>query len=255
LKITFLGTGTSMGVPMIACDCEVCRSTDSKDKRTRSSVKIEVDGKVIVVDTGPDFRQQMLSSNTKRLNAILFTHEHKDHTAGLDDVRAFNWINREPSYLFGEERTLEALKNEYAYAFKAKEEKYPGAPELFMNEIGLDAFEAAGNMVQPIRVFHHKMPVLGYRTGDFSYVTDASNIPAESMDLLRNSKVLVLNALRIKPHISHFSLKQAIEVIQELAPERAYLTHISHHMGFHSKVSKQLPPNIHLGYDGLEIEI
>jgi phosphoribosyl 1,2-cyclic phosphate phosphodiesterase len=255
LKITFLGTGTSMGVPMIACDCEVCRSSDARDKRTRSSVKIEVDDKVIVVDAGPDFRQQMLSSNTKRLNAILFTHEHKDHTAGLDDVRAFNWINREPAYLFGEERVLEALKTEYAYAFKDKEEKYPGAPELFLNEIGLNAFESAGSQVQPIRVFHHKMPVLGFRIGDFSYVTDASFIPNESMDLLRNSKVLVLNALRIKPHVSHFSLSQAIEVINELAPEQAYLTHISHHMGFHAEVSKQLPPNIHLGYDGLEIEV
>lgn len=255
MKITFLGTGTSMGVPMIACDCNVCQSTDSKDKRTRSSVKIEMNGKVIVVDTGPDFRQQMLSSNTQRLNAILYTHEHKDHTAGLDDVRAFNWINREPAYLYGENRTLEALKKEFSYAFKDKEEKYPGAPELFLNEIGLNAFEAAGCKVQPVRAFHHKMPVLGFRIGDFSYVTDASYIPEESMKLLRNSKVLVLNALRIKPHVSHFSLEQAIEVIQELAPERGYFTHISHQMGFHDEVSKHLPPNIHLGYDGLEIEI
>ncbi|WP_010662800.1 MBL fold metallo-hydrolase [Marinilabilia salmonicolor] len=255
MKITLLGTGTSMGVPMIACNCAVCRSADSRDKRTRSSVKIEYDDRIIVVDAGPDFRQQMLASGTQRLNAILFTHEHKDHTAGLDDVRAFNWINREPSHLYGEKRVLDALKREYSYAFKAKDERYPGVPELLLNEIDLNPFVAAGLTVQPIRVFHHKMPVLGFRIGDFSYITDGSLIPDESMTLIRNSRVLVINALRIEPHISHFSLSQALEVIEELQPERAYLTHISHHLGFHEEVSKKLPPNVFLGYDGLEIDI
>lgn len=244
-----------MGVPMIACNCEVCCSSDSRDKRTRSSVKIENNGQIIVIDAGPDFRQQMLTSHTKRLNTILFTHEHKDHTAGLDDVRAFNWINGEPSGLYGEERTLLALRKEYSYAFKSEEEKYPGVPELLLNKIGLEPFEAAGMNIIPVRVFHHKMPVLGFRIDDFCYVTDASLIPEDSKELIRNTKILVINALRIEPHISHFSLKQALEVIEELQPERAYLTHISHHMGLHSEVSKHLPPNVFLGYDGLELEI
>lgn len=254
MKITLLGTGTSMGVPMIACDCMVCHSSDVHDKRTRSSVKIEKNGKVIAIDAGPDFRQQMIASQTRRMNAILFTHEHKDHTAGLDDVRAFNWINQEPCYLYGENRTLEALRTEYSYAFKSEGERYPGVPELLLNEIGLEPFEVQGIEVEPFRVFHHKLPVLGFRIGNFSYVTDGSFIPEESMKLLINSKVLVINALRIEPHASHFNLDQALEVIDELKPEKAFLTHISHHMGFHAEISKQLPENVFLGYDGLEFE-
>ncbi|MDI3520549.1 MAG: phosphoribosyl 1,2-cyclic phosphate phosphodiesterase [Anaerophaga sp.] len=256
MKVTFLGTGTSMGIPMIACDCEVCHSSDTKDKRMRSSVKIETDDRVVVIDSGPDFRQQMLASDTKRLDAILYTHEHKDHTAGLDDVRAFNWINKQPTQLYAEERTLSALKKEYAYAFKDEDEKYPGVPDLILNEINDHAsFKVFGIPVVPVRVYHHLMPVLGFRIGNFSYITDASRIPDESMAKLKNSEVFVINGLRIKEHISHFNLQQAIAIIKELEPRQAFITHISHHMGLHAEISKQLPGNIALAYDGLEIEV
>ncbi len=255
MKITFLGTGTSMGVPMIACPCEVCRSTDPKDKRTRSSVKIEIDDKVLVVDSGPDFRQQMLSSNTVVLDAILYTHEHKDHTAGLDDVRAFNWINKQPTYLFGELKVLNSLKQEFAYAFKDEDEKYPGVPELILHEIDEQSFQLFEIPVIPIRVYHNRMPVLGFRIGNFSYVTDASSISEDNMKKLKGSEVLVINALRQKEHVAHFNLEQALEVVASIAPATAYLTHISHHLGFHSEISKILPDNVFLAYDGLEIEI
>ncbi len=255
MKITFLGTGTSMGVPMIACDCDVCRSKDRKDKRKRSSVKIEIGNHVFVIDAGPDFRQQMLDSDTMQLDAILFTHEHKDHTGGLDDVRAFNWINKQPIHLYGEERVLQTLQKEYAYAFKSKEEKYPGVPELELNTITEEPFEVFGQKIQPIRVYHHLMPVLGFRIGNFSYVTDASQIPEVSHELIKGTEVLVINALRIKEHISHFNLEQALEMIRRIAPIRAYIVHISHHMGFHEEVSKSLPPNVFLGYDGLVVNL
>ncbi len=241
---------------MIACDCEVCGSADPKDKRTRSSVKIETGGRTIVIDSGPDFRQQMLGSDTRDLDAILFTHEHKDHIAGLDDVRAFNWINKKPALLYGELRVLEALKQEFSYAFKNEDEKYPGVPELVLHEINeKDTFMVVDVPVIPIRAFHHQLPVLGFRIGDFSYVTDASRIPPESMEKLRESEVLVVNGLRIKEHISHFNLEQAVSIIKDLAPQRAYITHISHHMGLHGQTSKLLPSNIFLAYDGLVDEI
>jgi phosphoribosyl 1,2-cyclic phosphate phosphodiesterase len=255
LKITFLGTGTSMGVPMIACDCEVCRSANPKDKRTRSSVKIEIDELVIVIDAGPDFRQQMLASKTLRLDAILFTHEHKDHTAGLDDVRAFNWINRQPTLLYGENALLKALKQEYAYAFLEKDDRYPGVPELIVHEISEAPFQVFNVPVTPIRVYHHLMPVMGFRLGNFGYVTDASEIPDESIENLIGVETLVINALRIEEHISHFNLQQALEIIQKIQPQKAYLTHISHHLGFHNDISKILPENVFLGYDGLEVEV
>ena len=244
-----------MGVPMIACDCKVCRSNDERDKRLRSSVKIEVGGHIIVVDSGPDFRQQMLASETKKLDAIIYTHAHKDHTAGLDDVRAFNWINRQAVNLYAEESTLKALKNEYAYAFKSKEEKYPGVPELILNKIGLSPFNLWDEEILPLRVFHHKMPVLGFRLRDFSYVTDASSIPPETLKKLDGTRVLVLNGLRIKEHISHFNLKQALEIIDRINPDKAYITHMSHNIGLHAEVSKQLPSNVFLGFDGLEFEL
>ena len=243
-----------MGVPMIACDCGVCHSSDIRDKRTRSSVKIEYQGSTLVIDSGPDFRQQMLVSETKQLDAILFTHEHKDHTGGLDDVRAFNWINQKPVNLFAEKRTLNALKTEYAYAFADK--KYPGVPELVLNEIkDNNIFYASGIEVIPIRVYHHLLPVTGFRLGNFSYITDASRIPDESMTKLKGSEVLVINALRIERHVSHFNLSQALTVIKELKPRQAYLTHISHHLGFYSEISQMLPKNVALAYDGLKLEI
>ncbi|MGQ1890555.1 MBL fold metallo-hydrolase [Thermophagus sp. OGC60D27] len=254
MKIKFLGTGTSMGVPMIACDCNVCHSRDPRDKRTRSSLKIETEESTIVIDSGPDFRQQMLASETKRLNAILFTHEHKDHTGGLDDVRAFNWINNEPVRLFAEKRTLNALKQEYSYAFE--ENKYPGVPELILNEIkDNNEFYVCGLKVIPVRVYHHLMPITGFRIGEFSYITDASSIPDYSMEKLKECDVLVINALRIREHISHFNLSQALKIIDELKPRQAFLTHISHHLGFYSDISQKLPGNVKLAYDGLEFEI
>jgi phosphoribosyl 1,2-cyclic phosphate phosphodiesterase len=242
-----------MGIPMIACDCAVCKSADPKDKRSRSSVKIETDQQVIVIDSGPDFRQQMLQSNTLQLDAILYTHEHKDHTAGLDDVRAFNWINHQPVSLYGEKKVLSALKQEFAYAFK--EDPYPGVPDLVLHEIGEQPFYFAGIKIIPIRVYHHRMEVLGFRIGDFSYITDASSIPPESMQLLQGTKWLVVNGLRIKEHFSHFNLEQALEVIRQIAPQKAYITHISHHMGLHRQVSEQLPANVFLAWDGLVVDV
>lgn len=243
-----------MGIPMIACPCDVCHSSDPRDKRKRSSVKVEIDGHILVIDSGPDFRQQMLDSHTKSLDAILYTHEHKDHTAGLDDVRAFNWINNQPTNLFAEKRTLEALKKEFSYAFEEK--KYPGVPELILNEIQENKlFSVFGIKVIPIRVYHYRMPILGFRIGNFGYVTDASLIPEESMEQLLGCEVLVINALRIQKHISHFNLEQAVDIIEKLQPRKAYLTHISHHLGFHNQVSKILPQNIALAYDGLEIKV
>jgi phosphoribosyl 1,2-cyclic phosphate phosphodiesterase len=218
-------------------------------------VKIEIDNHIIVIDAGPDFRQQMLNSKTKKLDAILFTHAHKDHTGGLDDVRAFNWISGKPVSLYGEESTLNALKKEYSYAFKDKNEKYPGVPDLKLYRIGEEPFSVCGQTIIPIRVYHHLMPVMSFRIGDFSYVTDASRIPDESMDKLKGTKILVINGLRKEEHVSHFNLDQAVEVCQALKPGQAYITHMSHNIGLHAEVSKQLPPNIFLGYDGLELVI
>ncbi len=253
MKVTFLGTGTSMGVPMIACNCAVCNSKDPNDQRSRSSVKIEVDGQVLVIDTGPDFRQQMLQSNTRQLNAVLFTHEHRDHTAGLDDVRAFILLNGHSMPLYAERRVLDALKQEFDYAFK--ELRYPGLPRFELHEIALQPFYVGDTQMIPVRVCHHLLPVLGFRIGDFSYITDANRIPEESMQLLKGTKCLVINGLRIKEHISHFNLQQALEVIEQIDPQKAYITHISHQMGLHREVSASLPSGVFLAYDGLVVEV
>ncbi len=242
-----------MGVPMIACNCAVCISKDTKDKRNRSSVKIDAGGQVLVIDTGPDFRQQMLQSNTRQLNALLFTHEHKDHTAGLDDVRAFNRLNNGSMPLYAERRVLEALKKEFSYAFQ--EHHYPGLPRFLVHEITTKPFYFRDTLITPIRVYHYQLPVLGFRIGDFSYITDANRIPEESMQLLRGTKCLVINGLRVKEHISHFNLKQALEVIEQINPEAAYITHISHNMGLHREVSAILPPGVFLAWDGLVVEV
>ena len=251
--VTFLGTGTSQGVPVIACSCEVCNSLDFRNKRLRVSVHVAVGGKSFVIDTGPDFRQQMLQERIEKLDAILFTHEHKDHTAGLDDVRAFNFRQKKNMPAYGRPSVLDQLKKEFAYAFA--EVKYPGTPNIDLKTIDNKAFEVEGVEVLPIEVLHYKLPVYGYRIKDFTYITDANDISSAEKEKIKGSKVLVLNALRKTDHISHFTLQEALDLIEELKPEKAYLTHISHQMGLHKEVSKELPKNVYLAYDGLKVEI
>jgi len=253
LKLTFLGTGTSQGVPVIGCQCEVCRSTDFRDKRLRVSVLIEINDKKIVVDTGPDFRQQMLRERVQRIDAVLFTHQHKDHTAGLDDIRPFNHKHKMDMPIYGKRFVLNQLKQEYAYIFENV--TYPGIPKVVLNDINEIPFEIQGIKIIPIEVLHHKLPVLGFRIGDITYITDANFISESEKEKIKGSKVLILNALHKEKHISHFNLEQAIEMAKELKAEKTYFTHISHHMGLHSEVSKVLPEGIELGYDGLVVEI
>ena len=253
LKITFLGTGTSSGVPMIACSCEVCTSTDKKDNRLRSSVLIESASTSIVIDTTPDFRYQMLRIGAKKLDAVLFTHPHKDHVAGLDDVRAFNFFQNKPMPLYGNSLTLDAIMRDFAYAFADK--KYPGVPELELNEITLDPFFIGDIPIVPIQVWHLKMPVYGFRFGDFTYITDANRIEDNEKEKIKGSKVLVLNALRREKHISHYNLDEAVELVRELKVPQAYFTHISHQLGKHDEIEKNLPEGLHLGWDGLQFEI
>lgn len=238
---------------MIACECEVCQSPDPKDNRLRSSILVESADTSFVVDTTPDFRYQMLRKNVKRLHAVLFTHPHKDHIAGLDDVRAFNYFQHGEMPVFANKMTEEALKREFAYAFSDK--KYPGVPNLAIRDIPDERFLIGDIPVLPIKVWHMKMPVLGFRFGDFTYITDANRIDDTEKDKIRNSEVLVLNALRKEQHISHYTLNEATGLAQETGAGKAYFTHISHQMGRHADVEKELPQGIHLAYDGLEIEI
>lgn len=249
MKITFLGTGTSQGVPVIACECEICHSSDSHDKRLRTSALIETGNTTLLIDAGPDFRQQMLRENVVKLDSILLTHEHKDHIAGLDDVRAFNYKSRDAIDIYAEERVQKALKKEYSYVFS--EYQYPGIPKMRLNPIPEHAFLIREVKIEPIRVFHYRLPVMGFRIGNFAYITDANYIPEESKEKLFGVKYLVINALRKEKHISHFTLREAIDLIREISPKKAYITHISHQMGFHQEISKELPPGIMLAYDGL----
>ncbi len=253
MKVTFLGTGTSQGVPVIGCDCEVCRSLDYRDKRLRVSVFIEIDGKNLVIDTGPDFRQQMLRERVKTLDAVLLTHSHKDHIAGLDDVRAFNFLQKKGMPIYGTAHTFEQIKREYYYAFEG--EKYPGIPVLDLHEITSTEFSVDGIKITPLPVMHMKMPVLGFRVGDFSYITDANFIPKETFEKLKGTRVLVLNALQRDSHVSHFTLEEAIEQAKKIGAEQTYFTHISHKMGLHQQVSKELSEGIALAHDGLTVII
>ncbi|MFN4147604.1 MAG: MBL fold metallo-hydrolase [Runella sp.] len=249
MEITLLGTGTSSGVPLIGCSCEVCRSLDYRDKRLRVSVHIEVEGKSFVIDTGPDFRQQMLRQGIKSLDAVLFTHQHKDHTAGLDDVRAYNFLHQRDIPVYATAEVLTQIQAEFSYIFAEK--RYPGIPRLKLHEISSESFEVEGVVITPIKVWHHKLPVLGFRIGDFAYITDVNHIPESEIAKLQNLKILVLGALQRTPHLSHYTLEQAVEVAQSLQAHKTYFTHISHKMGLHAAVEKELPPNIHLAFDGL----
>lgn len=253
MKVTFLGTGTSQGVPVIACPCPVCQSANPLDKRLRTSIFIETGKKKIIIDTGPDFRQQMLRAGVKELDAILYTHEHKDHIAGLDDVRAFNFIHQKPVDVYLEERVKPAIKREFSYIFA--ENKYPGIPQINLNTIDTLEFEVGGISIMPIRAFHYRLPVLGFRLGDFTYITDANYIPEEEKEKIIGSRYIVINALRKQKHISHYTLSEAVRLINEFGPRRGYITHISHQMGLHEEVQKELPPNILLAYDGLVVEV
>ncbi|HEY6064474.1 MAG TPA: MBL fold metallo-hydrolase [Chitinophagaceae bacterium] len=252
IKITFLGSGTSGGVPMIGCDCEVCSSTDKKDKRLRSSILVRSARTTLVVDTGPDFRYQMLRQKVKHLDAVVFTHPHKDHLAGLDDVKAFNFHAKKPMNLYADSLTEEALRRDFYYAFT--DTKYPGIPELNLNTITLDPFVVGDIPIVPILVWHLKMPVMGFRFGRFTYITDANKIDEGEKEKIRGSEIVVLNALRKQKHISHFTLEEAIEVVQDLEVPGAYFTHISHQLGLHQQIEAELPDGIHLAYDGLELE-
>jgi phosphoribosyl 1,2-cyclic phosphate phosphodiesterase len=253
LHIQFLGTGTSTGIPMIGCDCTVCTSKNPKDNRLRSSILVQSNKTSLIVDTTPDFRYQMLRTHTRRLDAVLFTHPHKDHMAGLDDIRAFNFFSQKAMDIYANSLTEEAVKRDFYYAFADK--KYPGVPELNLITIDENPFVIGDIPVQPILVYHHKMPVFGFRFGDFTYITDANRIEEDQKTLIRGSKVLVLNALRKEAHISHFTLQEAVDLANELDIPEVYFTHISHQLGLHDTINQELPPHIQLAYDGLELRL
>lgn len=253
LTITFLGTGTSGGVPMIACNCPVCTSSSKKDNRLRSSILVESATTTVVIDATPDFRYQMLRQGVKKLDAIVFTHPHKDHIAGLDDVRAYNFFFKKPVDIYLNRLTENRLRQEYDYAFA--ENKYDGVPELQLASINTETFMIGDIIFQPIQVLHFKMPVLGFRMGQFTYITDANYIAPEEQEKIKGSRVLVLNALRKTSHLSHFSLAEACALANELAVPQTWLTHISHQMGLHHEVNNELPPHIQLAYDGLQVHM
>ena len=252
LKIAFLGTGTSSGVPMIACSCGVCTSPDKKDKRLRSSILVQSKTTTLVVDTTPDFRYQMLRADVKKLDAVVFTHPHKDHIAGLDDVRAYNFFTKQPMEIYANALTQEALRREFNYVFA--DNKYPGLPKLNINTITTESFTVGDIPIIPIVVYHLNMPVLGFRFGKFTYITDANRIDENERQKIKGSEAIVLNALRNEKHISHFSLNEATELVKELNIPAAYFTHMSHQMGKHADVNKSLPQNMQLAWDGLELE-
>jgi phosphoribosyl 1,2-cyclic phosphate phosphodiesterase len=251
LTITFLGTGTSQGVPVIGCTCEVCKSLDFPDKRLRTSIHLEVNGKSFVIDSGPDFRQQVLRERINKLDALLFTHEHKDHTAGLDDIRSYNFHQQKNMPIYGTKKVLDQIKKEFSYAFA--EYKYPGVPLIDPVEIENKPFEIEGVRFTPIEVMHFKLPVFGYRINDFTYITDANSISDQEIKKMEGSKVIVLNALQKTEHISHFTFDEAVNLLKKLKPEKAFLTHLSHRMGLHKEVENELPDFIRIAYDGLKV--
>lgn len=254
MKLHLLGTGTSQGVPVLTCDCETCKSTDPRDQRLRSCAVLEVDGKKVLIDTGPDIRQQLLRARIDNIDAIIYTHEHNDHVIGLDEIRPYNFKQKVDMPLYGLPRVMQDVKDRFSYIFA--KDRYPGAPMAVARAISdIDVVEVAGLKLRPIDIRHGRLPILGYRYEDMAFITDASEIPSRSMDLLRGLKVLVVNALRLQQHPTHFNLDEALEVIEELAPDRAYITHVSHLMGPFREWTKRLPPNVFGAYDGLVIEV
>jgi phosphoribosyl 1,2-cyclic phosphate phosphodiesterase len=252
MRITILGTGTSQGVPVMGCDCEVCTSEDKRDNRLRTSALIETEQANLVIDCGPDFRQQMLLNKVTRVDAVLVTHDHQDHVAGLDELRSYIFKQNKPMPIYAEENVIHALTQRFAYAFSKN--PYPGAPTFAMHTIQPGTLHIEGVQIEAIRVQHGKLPIVGFRIGNFAYLTDVNGIDESAASHLQNLDVLILDALHHRPHHSHFNLHQALEEISRLQPEKAYLTHISHSMGLHSEIEAQLPENVHLGYDGLVFE-
>lgn len=250
ITLTVLGSGTSQGVPVIACDCAVCSSSDSNDKRLRSSVLFSRNGRNVAIDAGPDFRQQMLRAKVETLDAVVFTHEHKDHTAGLDDVRAYNFKQGIDMPVYGNENVSTTLRRDFHYAFR--EIKYPGVPQLNFRSIE-GQFEIGEMTIIPIQVWHHKLPVYGFRVGDITYITDANRIDDGEVEKMIGSKILIINALRKEKHISHFNIDEAIEMARRVGAEKTYFTHISHLMGKHEQIMNELPDGIELAFDGLQV--
>ena len=253
MKVTFLGTGTSQGIPIIGSDHPVCLSTDKKDKRLRVSVLVEWDDYAYVIDCGPDFRYQMLRANCSKIDGIVFTHEHADHVAGLDDIRPFCY-RQGPLPIYAHERVIKAFHQRFAYIFET-ENRYPGAPSVSTFEIKNEPFKLGNLNVVPINLYHHELQVFGFRFKEFAYLTDVKTVEETEMKKLQNLEVLVVSALRIEPHQSHFNLKEALAFIELVKPKRAYLTHISHRLGFHDEVQQMLPENVFLAYDTLEINL
>ena len=253
MKITFLGTGGSLGIPVIGCDCAICNSSDSRDKRLRPSVFIEHQGKKILIDIGPDFRQQMLNQKFVDLDFVLLTHEHNDHVSGIDDIRPINFIHNKDVPFYANEQTTKSLETRYSYVFRTN--PYPGVPKILLNTIDKDKFEVEGIEITSVKLLHASLEILGFRIGDFAYITDASFISEEELAKIMDCEYLIINALRKTSHRSHYSLSEAIEIAKKVKAKNCFITHIGHQMGFHEDVEKELPSNIRLGYDGLAFEI
>lgn len=253
MEVTFLGTGTSQGVPVIACNCNVCMSADYRDKRLRSALLVNTGKNIFVIDAGPDFRQQMLTHKVNRIDAVLITHGHKDHIGGLDDVRAYNYFMKKPVDVYAQEIVHEVVKSDFYYAFG--DDKYPGVPDINLNKVGETPFFINGDKIIPIEVMHHRLPVKAYRIGNFTYITDTNFISDAELEKVKGSEIVVINALRRRQHVSHFTLEQALEVLEKIKPQRAYLTHISHQLGMHAEVEKELPAYVKAAFDGLRLKM